>query len=466
MTGGPSRSNIEVMFRAPHLLLAVVTAATGLAWCSAATAAPWSAPAAVAGPRTAAPTLAFDGDGLGVLAADAGGDAATGAIGPHTVGALARSDAFGPLLRLTPENVALSGDVVTYAKTRLAGLGTAFSRTRDRAGLVLGRAGETPSGVRYLGPADRDGLAEALAGNTRGDLAGSYGTCIGSSCARQRVYLVARRSGRPPQRSIRIDDAGVDWMSTVAVNTRGDSLIAWEARSGVFARIHTAGGKLSPARRLGDPGEPVTAISAVLTPSGAAAVAWSAQNVSDGDPTSSATVDAALKDAGTNHRFHTSQRLETVPALGQGRYVAERRVKLARTSEGDIDAAWTGYQNGRFVVQTAGVDGFRFGAPQTVSDPTIDSVLADLAAGPSSELAVLWRTGVAGDDPGTGPAGLEAALRPAGATQFGAAENILQGLPANNATLRFDPSSDRAVAAWNDFSIDQLRTSVRAPTGP
>lgn len=197
-------------------------------------------------------------------------------------------------------------------------------------GPVLGRAGETLSGVRYLGLADSDGLAEALAGNTRGNLAGSYGTCIGSSCARQRGYLVARRAGRPPQRSIRIDGAGVDWMSTVAVNARGDSLIAWEAQSGVFARIRTAAGKLSPAQRLGDPGEPVTAISAVLTPSGAAAVAWSAQNVTDGDPTSPATVDTAFKEAGASHRFHTSQRLGSVPALGQGRYVAERRVKCAR----------------------------------------------------------------------------------------------------------------------------------------
>jgi hypothetical protein len=51
--------------------------------------------------------------------------------------------------------------------------------------------------------------------------------------------------------------------------------------------------------------------------------------------------------------------------------------------------------------------GYRCGGAETVSDPAVDSVLADPDAGPTSEVAVLWRIGLAGNDPGTGPAGLQ-----------------------------------------------------------
>jgi hypothetical protein len=137
------------------------------------------------------------------------------------------------------------------------------------------------------------------------------------------------------------------------------------------------------------------------------------------------------------------------------------RVELVRSPDGSIAAAWTTYQDGRFVVQAAQLSGYRFGSGQTVSDAAVDSVLADLDAGPSSELAVLWRTGVAGNDPGRGPAGLQAALRDPGAARFGAAEQVEQGTAAQNATLRFDPSTRRAIAAWD--ALGMVQTAVRAP---
>ena len=128
-----------------------------------------------------------------------------------------------------------------------------------------------------------------------------------------------------------------------------------------------------------------------------------------------------------------------------------------------IDLEMTGYVNGRFVVQASALSGARFRPGQTVSDPAVDSILADLDAGPSSELAVAWRAGVGGTDPGVGTPGLDAALRSPGGSAFGAAEVIEQGTTANEAVLRFDPSSGRAVAAWND--LQSIRTLVRPPLG-
>ena len=253
-------------------------------------------------------------------------------------------------------------------------------------------------------------------------------------------------------------------ISTVAINARGDMLIAWQANGGVFARIRTAGGTLYKTERLGNPGEPVRAISGVLTADRAAAVAWEAQSVSEGTPGSAATVDATFKEAGASHHFHSSQRLATVPALATGHYVGARAVKVVLSRDERITAAWTGYANGRFVVRAADLSDFRFVGAQTLSDPAVDAVLHDIDAGPSSELALAWETGVAGVDAGAGPRGLAAALRAPGAPAFAPAESVEQGTAALDAALRFDPSTGRIVTAWND--LQSIRTSARPALVP
>jgi hypothetical protein len=202
----------------------------------------------------------------------------------------------------------------------------------------------------------------------------------------------------------------------------------------------------------------------VLTADRAAAVAWEAQSVSEGTPGSAATVDATFKEAGASHHFHSSQRLATVPALATGHYVGARAVKLVLSRDERITAAWTGYANGRFVVRAADLSDFRFVGVQTLSDPAVDAVFHDIDAGPSSELAVAWETGVAGADAGVGTRGLAAALRAPGAPAFAPAESVEQGTGALDATLRFDPSTGRIVAAWND--LQAITTSARPALVP
>ena len=102
-------------------------------------------------------------------------------------------------------------------------------------------------------------------------------------------------------------------------------------------------------------------------------------------------------------------------------------MKVVRSVDGRITAAWTDFDSDRFIVRTATLGATRFRTGTTVSDPAVDSVLADLDAGPSSELAVAWRTGVAGADAGTGVPGLDVAFRRPGGTAFAAAEVVEQG---------------------------------------
>lgn len=444
---------------------AALAAALALGAAPARAAAPWSPPAAVPGMPASAPTVAFTAGGTGLLAADAGGGSNPDDIGPHTLAALADgNDAFpGPAFQLTATNFGLAGRLALYGLQRIVGLGTHLSRGPARAGIVFGDVGEKLGDVRFRGPTDRRGAGEALAANARGDVAATFGVCADAACRHQRLYLIVRRAGAAPRRSRRLDDVAVRRISAVAINARGDILVAWQANGGVFARMRTAGGALSRTERLGNPGEPVRAISAVITARRAAAVAWEAQDVSEGNPDSAATVDAAFKAGGGRHRFHSPQRLATVPALGTGHYVGGRAVKAVLARDGRITAAWTAFENGRFTVRAADLGGFRFTGARTLSDPAADATFADLDAGPNGELAVQWRTGVAGNDPGTGTPGLDAALRAPGAPAFGAAEVIEQGVAPPDATLRFDPSTGRAVAAWN--ALTALATATRPALG-
>jgi hypothetical protein len=446
------------LLAAAALAAAAPTAAAPVAGAAA----PWSQPTEVPGLAPGTPALAFNDAGVGILATDTGGGESPNAVGPHTVGALADNDAFpGPAFPLTATNFALADRFAVYGLQRVVGLGTHFSRRTDRAGIVFGDVGEKLTDVRFRGPTDRAGVGEALAANARGDVAATFGACANGACVHQSLYVIIRRAGASPLPSIRLDNVAVRQISAVAINARGDAIVAWQANGGVFARMRTAGGTLYKTERLGNPGEPVRAISAVITRDRAAAVAWEAQDVVEGDPTSPATVDATFKVAGASHHFHSSQRLATVPTLTTGHYVGGRGVKVVLGRDGRITAGWTALANGRFVVRAAVLRGFRFTGAQTLSDPAVDAILHDVDADPNGAVGVLLETGVAGHDPGIGGPSLVAALRAPGAAGFETAETVAIAGAPNGATLRFDPSTGRAVAAWSGLTA--ITASVRPP---
>jgi hypothetical protein len=118
------------------------------------------------------------------------------------------------------------------------------------------------------------------------------------------------------------------------------------------------------------------------------------------------------------------------------------------------------------VVRVAPIDGFATGAPQTVSDPTVDTVLADAAEGRDGEAAVLLLPGRAGADPVSGAnAGLDAVTRSAGVATFGAPERIVPGTAyVDGASVGIDDTTGRAFATWRNVSAP-IGWSVRAPIG-
>jgi hypothetical protein len=117
--------------------------------------------------------------------------------------------------------------------------------------------------------------------------------------------------------------------------------------------------------------------------------------------------------------------------------------------------AWTGFENGHFVVRaTDVVDGHR-GVAQTLSPVSEDSVLGDASARADGAAIIAWRSGVQGADPvpGQSPT-VFASHRDPGASAFGAPEQVsLAGenvLTAPFAAL--DPVSGRSFVAYSLLS--------------
>jgi hypothetical protein len=124
----------------------------------------------------------------------------------------------------------------------------------------------------------------------------------------------------------------------------------------------------------------------VITPSGRAVLAWSAQFTSEGGSRGPVFFQAATRGAGAR-RFARARLLEAIPArdadgLGRG-------IDAVADTAGVVAIAWRGRD---------GVRVSRGGAPaQTLSAPGTTAVLSDLAAGPGGRLVAVWDGGV--EDP-------------------------------------------------------------------
>jgi hypothetical protein len=151
--------------------------------------------------------------------------------------------------------------------------------------------------------------------------------------------------------------------------------------------------------------------------------------------------------------------------------------RLVRLSSESVMLAWSGAQDGHWVVRTAAIDLHGLRRTSTISDPAGDALLSDLQPGPDGEAIALW-----GEPQRTldgrfdlsrqtlfAARGIDA--RP-GITIFGAPEQIVAPLPAGTPTLRvspldqatlaIDPSSDRAIALWRGAG-GGIEYAIRTP---
>ena len=427
-----------------RLLLALVLLLTAPAAAHAAP--PWSEPVPVDGSVGSPPLLAFAPSGDGLVAGRA-----PGRTGAFTAGAAQREDGtFGSVRELSEEPLI---DLAGLARDRLVGIG-ASETDPPRAATFSGEAG---SG-RLSRTAAGLGVPVDLAIGPRGDAAVLLARCASSRCNRV-VPSLAFRSGRSASfgRPVRLGASQVRFSGAVAVDRSGRVLVAWErGRDGrfgprtVFARRGTVGGRLGAVRRLGG-ATPSVRVQAALGADGTGVVAWFGQSQAEGG--TAGPLRAAVAVAPPRRSFGTVQRLENKKTAGEG--VGGAGVVLVAPASGRPVLAWTGRAVDRFAIRVARVGVRRVGRPQIFSHPTLDTVVADVAADARGGAVVTALRG-------GGPTAVVATASPSGATGFGPLESVgTPGRSVFSAEVAFDPDDRRAVTAWSDGY--QVVTASRDP---
>jgi hypothetical protein len=337
-------------------------------------------PSVTTGGRMLAPWTFQDGSGNASRPGAAAASRTSGGFGaahalPATVAAVSASGRSGALL---------------------ATVNRSASRLSVRFGTAAGRFGRSRlvrRGVRIVHP--------SLAVNARGDAALAWFEDRGTRI--DRVYVALRRAGHGFGTPRRLATGRIRNVAA-AIGSARDVLVTWDARGVVRARFksHRAS-SFRPTDTIRSEDAFFDDLHPLVMPSGRAAVAWSAQFLSEGGDQGPQFFQVAVRPAG-GPRFRPARLLDRVDAP-QGDFKP-------------IDAVVDG--SGFAVAWTAGFGGHLkavrgSGAPQDLGI----GALGDLAAGPGGRLAVVWDEGV-----DTTPNSVHAAMAPGPGAPFGAAEAV------------------------------------------
>lgn len=234
---------------------------------------------------------------------------------------------------------------------------------------------------------------------------------------------------------------------TVALDFRSDALAAWAQGGSIYARDLPASHMPHPVQRLGPGPAAGTRIAAVISDDNRAIVAWTVRRAG--------TTSVYVSQSQTGVRFGTPRLLERFPDPPDlPTYAGSPRI--VRLSSESVMMAWTGAEAGHWAVRVAAIDLDGIHTADTISSPGSVALLAYLAPGPDDEVLALWTepqptaTGLALDRQAIFAArGFETYQ---GKTSFAAGEQVAPPGPNSEATVAFNPDSDRAVAAWRTGS--------------
>jgi hypothetical protein len=310
-----------------------------------------------------------------------------------------------------------------------------------RAGqLVQGSAGGPFSKLGTLAGAASQ---NALATGYLGDVAVASPTGGGSGRAGARIdverYFAHALS---PSRIVPMQQGAVQAL-TVGLDFRTDAIAVWRQDGALYAHDLPASGRAQPTQRLAGVG-PAPRVTALISDDNRAIVAWADERAG----TTSVYLDASSDGV----RFGRARLLERFADPAGLAYPATSP-RLVRLSSESVMMAWSGAEHGRWVVRTAAIDLNGLRRISTVSDAHADSLLSDLQPGPDGEAIALWtepqrtadgRLDVR-DQALLAARGIDAYP---GRTIFDPPEQIAAAGPTEDATLAFDPASDRALALW------------------
>ncbi|MDQ3770076.1 MAG: hypothetical protein M3370_11465 [Actinomycetota bacterium] len=426
--------------------------------------APWSSPSTVTvgNPQLAEPTIAFGGDGRGLLSAR---------ITTKTNGVPSRG--FSRLFAEQGDGsfsgrgrLVLAAPPAVYGKTRTALLrlplaqgdltATDLDRPQSSMGNAFGRTDGTFSAYRrFTTRADR--TTGAIAADDRGDVAAMW---IEHREGRDQLLVAIRRPNRDFARPTVIAGSGFLSSPVVAWSAGGDLLVAYQrsvttagrTERRVEARVRRAGHSWGAAQRLGR-SSGFSDIAVAAAPNGRMVVAWGTQDLGIQADTPW-IVRAAMRPAGPRS-FRAAQQLD----VGDLHERPVGRVATAMAPDGTATVAWSRMARTRSGPQAATANStLRFKAAQQLSP---SGAVGDVAVSRDGTALVVWSTPahVLNDETS---AQVFANLRPARQQTFAAPEAVGPPEGAHQPRAAFDPRTGRPAVVW----IAQPDTQPDAPSQP
>ena len=399
----------------------------------------WSAPVTVATGATSllAPGVAWTTTGHGVLGWRTGSysDVALATAAPATDRFVSRG-VYRPAQRVDAGG---NGNFAAFGTSGLV-LG-GVTRYGNRMAVALGHAGVSRGRRVTVGPMLPSGPTR-LAANTTGDIA-----LVGLTHARAADFrtlvpmLVVRRHGRFGH-PIRLAGGSRRYSGAfdVAINQRGDVLVAWQRHGTVYARINTAGGRLRRAVRVGHNGN--AQISAWLAADRSATVAWEARDLNATEVRAARALPGGrfVRGARLLERFdgHIAATACAGPAHDR------RLVRVSGGRAGQPVVAWTARESGHLVVRAAiGTGTKNFRATPLAYSPTLNSCIDAMAVNRDGTATILWSQST----PRSRAAELLVATQSSPGSAYPTPTTVAQDATPG-AALTIDPITHKLVATW------------------
>jgi hypothetical protein len=232
------------------------------------------------------------------------------------------------------------------------------------------------------------------------------------------LSTIERRSGGKFGRATKVSRPGA-FAPAVAINARGDRIVAWIRAGRIEARVRNAGhgwGSVHDVAKA--PGVPNTSLHAAVTRGGSSVLAWDVADIRESQPTR-LIAGTAQRRPGLDWHVYP---LESATLGGNGSLPAENAMAIPLvTGDGAIAITWTGAvdNNARVGVKAARLTSSGLRSAQVVSDHTANAALGDAAVGPSGQAAIVWSQF---DDQAR--ISTYAALSPGPGLQFGPADRV------------------------------------------
>ncbi|HWK30317.1 MAG TPA: hypothetical protein VNS09_27365 [Solirubrobacter sp.] len=253
-----------------------------------------------------------------------------------------------------------------------------FNRANFRLVYALGR---TSGGFGTYRQIASSANVPASAVNPAGDALVAY-TPQNGTAVRVSERRAGGRFGTP-----RILSSGGALSPAVAVDARGDRVVAWFRGNRVEARVKLAGhnwGSVLTAARLTR--TPNASLRALMTSDGRAVLAWQTLDIREGHP-SQVAAGVALRPRNAGWR---GALLEQSTLGAQAQPGDADAIPLVDT-RGDVHVVWTGrWQEGTGVRIAQVTNAARIHGPDLLSAEDQSATLDDAAAGPQNQIAVTY----------------------------------------------------------------------------